>query len=439
MPPPRVVRHDGDDPYLVVAADKGTATFSDIANAHRGRVRLLARRRLRLGRLGRLRPQEDGHHRARRLGVGQAPLPQLGHDTQTQDFTVVGVGDMSGDVFGNGMLLSRHIRLLAAFDHRHIFIDPDPDAAASFAERERLFALPRSSWADYDKALISAGGGVWPRSAKSIPLSPQARAALGIDGDVKPMTPTELMHAILLAPVDLFYNGGIGTYVKASDREPCRRAATAPTTPSASTARQLRCKVVAEGGNLGCTQRGRIEFALRRRPDQHRRDRQLGRRRLLGPRGQHQDPAQRRGRRRRADRQAARQAAGRDDRRRGGAGACATTPSRTRCCGVAAARGADLLDEQGRYMRHLEPARPAEPRDRVPARRRRDRRAPAGAAHGLTAPELAVLLAYSKMELYDEVLASDVPEDPYIATTLERYFPAALRERSPRGTRSATR
>jgi glutamate dehydrogenase len=140
-----------------------------------------------------------------------------GHDTQTQDFTVVGVGDMSGDVFGNGMLLSRHIRLLAAFDHRHIFIDPNPQAAASYAERERLFALPRSSWADYDKTLISAGGGVWPRSAKSIPLSAEARAALGIEGDVKQMSPTELVHAILLAPADLFYNGGIGTYLKASD------------------------------------------------------------------------------------------------------------------------------------------------------------------------------------------------------------------------------
>ena len=146
---------------------------------------------------------------------------ELGVDTQTTDFTVVGIGDMSGDVFGNGMLLSPHIRLVAAFDHRHVFLDPTPDPAASIAERKRLFALPRSSWADYDEKLISAGGGVWPRSAKSIPVSPQVRAVLGIEADK--LAPNELINAILKAPVDLLCNGGIGTYVKASTETHARR------------------------------------------------------------------------------------------------------------------------------------------------------------------------------------------------------------------------
>ena len=213
-------------------------------------------------------------------------------DTQSQDFTVVGVGDMSGDVFGNGMLLSEHIRLVAAFDHRHIFIDPTPDAASSFAERQRLFDLPRSSWADYDTSLISAGGGVFPRTLKSIPLSAPARAALGIADDVTSMTPNELMKAILQAPVDLLWNGGIGTYVKAAAESHVDVGDKANDAIRVN-GRQLRCKVVGEGGNLGLTQRGRIEYAQTRRPHLHRLHRQLGRRGLLRPRGQHQDPARR--------------------------------------------------------------------------------------------------------------------------------------------------
>src|SRR5262249_45915241 len=185
----------------------------------------------------------------------------LGLDTASQDFTVVGVGDMSGDVFGNGMLQSEHIRLIAAFDHRHIFIDPDPDPAASFAERARLFELPRSSGAHSDPALLSAGGGVWPRSAKSVRLTPQAAAVLGLDGDAATLTPDQLVSAILAAPVDLLWNGGIGTYVKASNQshadvgdrsnDSVRIDATA-----------LRVRVVGEGGNLGLTQEARIEYAL---------------------------------------------------------------------------------------------------------------------------------------------------------------------------------
>ena len=215
----------------------------------------------------------------------------------TEPFTVIGIGDMSGDVFGNGMLLSPAIRLVAAFDHRHVFIDPDPPPEA-LAERQRLFDLPASSWDDYDKTLISEGGGVWPRSAKAVPLSPQARAALGIEADSLP--PTELCQAILRAPVDMFWNGGIGTFVKASDESHAEvgdRANDALRVDGAD----LRCRVVVEGGNLGFTQRGRIEFAAGRRANQQRRDRQLGRRRLLGSRGQPEDPAGPGDRGRRAD------------------------------------------------------------------------------------------------------------------------------------------
>ncbi len=183
---------------------------------------------------------------------------EMGIDTQTTDFTVAGIGDMSGDVFGNGMLLSRHIRLVAAFDHRHVFLDPDPDIATSFAERERLFKLPRSSWADYDAKLLSPGGGVHPRSAKSIAITPEVKARLDITADA--LTPTELVNAILKAPVDLIYNGGIGTYVKATGETHAQVGDRANDALRVN-GRELRCKVFAEGGNLGCTQLGRIEFA----------------------------------------------------------------------------------------------------------------------------------------------------------------------------------
>ncbi|MFY8144358.1 MAG: NAD-glutamate dehydrogenase domain-containing protein, partial [Caulobacter sp.] len=216
VPPIDVVRHDADDPYLVVAADKGTATFSDIANG------ISAEHGFWLGDAfasgGSVGYDHKGMGITARGGWESVKrhFRAMGRDSQTQDFTCVGVGDMSGDVFGNGMLLSKHIRLLAAFDHRHIFLDPSPDSARSFVERERLFKLPRSSWEDYDKTLISAGGGIYPRSAKHIPVSPEVRAALGIEGDAEQMTPAQLMNAILKAPVDLLWNGGIGTYVKAS-------------------------------------------------------------------------------------------------------------------------------------------------------------------------------------------------------------------------------
>ena len=221
--PARVVRRDGDDGYLVVAADKGTATFSDIANDVAKSYGFW------LGDAFASGGSVGYDHKAMGItakGAWEAVkrhFREMGVDTQSEDFTVVGVGDMSGDVFGNGMLLSHHIRLIAAFDHRHIFVDPNPDAATSWRERRRLFDLPRSSWEDYDTALISAGGGSSAVQQKSIPISPQMRDALGIDESVSEMTPPALMRTILQAPVDLLFNGGIGTYIKAESEVRRRR------------------------------------------------------------------------------------------------------------------------------------------------------------------------------------------------------------------------
>ncbi len=259
IPPADTVRYDNDDPYLVVAADKGTATFSDIANS------IAVQRGFWLGDAFASGGSNGYDHK--KLGITakgafeavKRHFYEMGHDMNTTPFTVVGVGDMSGDVFGNGVLLSKQIKLLAAFDHRHIFLDPNPDTAKSFDERARMFALPRSSWEDYDKSLISAGGGVYPRSARSIELSPQIREAL----DIKEasLAPEELMHRILLAPADLFYNGGIGTYIKASTESHAQVKDRANDNIRVN-GNELRVKVVSEGGNLGATQAGRIEFAL---------------------------------------------------------------------------------------------------------------------------------------------------------------------------------
>jgi glutamate dehydrogenase len=426
VPPRDVVRHDADDPYLVVAADKGTATFSDIANGIAKEYGFWLGDAFASGGSAGYDHKKMGITARGAWESVKRHFLSLGHDTQTQDFTVAGVGDMSGDVFGNGMLLSRHIRLVAAFDHRHLFIDPNPDAASSFAERERLFALPRSSWADYDATKISAGGGVWPRGAKSIALSPEARAALGIADDRESMTPAELMRAILLAPVDLFYNGGIGTYVK------CAAESNAEVGDKANDAirvngAELRCKAVAEGGNLGCTQRGRIEFALRgglintdaidNSAGVDCSDHEVNIKIALNAVVADGDIT---GKQRDAllaemtDEVAA--LVLRDN------------YFQNQVLAATRVRGVEALDEQARYMRHLGAAgrlnRALEflPSDEQIAERR-------AAKLGLTAPELAVLLAYNKMELYDLTLASDVPEDPYIASALERYFPAPLRER----------
>jgi glutamate dehydrogenase len=258
--PEGVVIHDGEDPYFVVAADKGTATFSDIANE------IALSRKFWLGDAFASGGSNGYDHKA--MGITargawisvQRHFLEMGIDVQTDEITVAGCGDMSGDVFGNGMLLSKSLKLIAAFDHRHIFIDPDPDPAASWAERKRMFDLPRSSWDDYDKKLISKGGGVWPRTEKSISLSAEARAVLGIDA--KTLDPATLINAILKAPVDLLWFGGIGTYVKASNQSQADVGDLSNDALRAS-ANELRARVIGEGANLGITQVGRIEFAER--------------------------------------------------------------------------------------------------------------------------------------------------------------------------------
>ncbi|MES2932732.1 MAG: NAD-glutamate dehydrogenase domain-containing protein [Pseudomonadota bacterium] len=261
--PAEMVLYDQPDPYLVVAADKGTATFSDIANS------IALQRGFWLGDAFASGGSQGYDHK--KLGITARGAWEaikrhcyeidlaIGIQTGNQAITVAGIGDMSGDVFGNGMIVGSQLQLLAAFDHRHIFIDPRPDPSAALVERVRLFGLPRSSWDDYDQQLISSGGGVWPRSARTIALSPQARQALGIEAES--MTPDQLIRRILQAPVDLLYNGGVGTYIKASSEthEQVKDRANDALRVDAKT---LRCRIVAEGGNLGVTQAGRIEFAL---------------------------------------------------------------------------------------------------------------------------------------------------------------------------------
>jgi glutamate dehydrogenase len=424
VPPPQVVRIDGDDPYLVVAADKGTATFSDHANA------ISAEYGHWLGDAFASGGSQGYDHKEMGITARGAwesvkrHFRELGVDTQATGFTVAGIGDMSGDVFGNGMLLSRHIRLVAAFDHRHVFIDPSPDAAASFAERERLFKLPRSSWADYDLALVSEGGGIWSRSEKSVPLSPQARTVLGIDAEQ--LTPAELISAILRAPVDLLYNGGIGTYVKASTETHAQVGDRANDAVRID-GRDLRCKVVGEGGNLGFTQRGRIEAALagvRLNTDAidnsagvDTSDHEVNIKILLGM-------AQADGELTEKQRnvllpQMTEQVA---------ALVLRDNYFQTQALSIAQRLAPAQLEEQARFIRFLEKKgelhRAIEflPTDEEIAERK-------ARGLGLTRPEQAVLLAYGKMWLNDELVASDLPEDPWVATALERYFPTQLKER----------
>jgi glutamate dehydrogenase len=424
VPPPQVLRHDGDDPYLVVAADKGTASFSDYANA------ISAEYSHWLGDAFASGGSVGYDHKAMGITARGAwesvkrHFRELSVNTQTTEFTVVGIGDMSGDVFGNGMLLSRHIRLLAAFDHRHIFLDPAPEAATSFAERERLFKLPRSSWADYDASLISAGGGVWSRAEKSIPVSPQVAAVLGIAPGR--LAPNELISAILRAPVDLLYNGGIGTYVKASAESHAQVGDRANDALRVD-GRELRCKVVAEGGNLGFTQRGRIEAAfsgVRINTDAidnsagvDTSDHEVNIKILLGlaiADGELTDKQRNTLLAEMTDEVAA--LVLRDN------------VFQTQALSLAGRMGVRLLDQQARFIRHLEKQgqlnRALEflPSDEEIAERKTR-------GIGLASPERAVLLAYSKMWLADALLASDLPEDPWVGSALERYFPAPLRSR----------
>jgi glutamate dehydrogenase len=425
--PPQVVRRDGDDPYLVVAADKGTATFSDIANA------IAAAYGFWLGDAFASGGSAGYDHK--KMGITarggwecvKRHFRELGIDTQKSDFTAIGIGDMSGDVFGNAMLLSRHIRLLAAFDHRHIFIDPDPDPRPAFAERERLFALPRSSWDDYDRRRLSRGGGIFPRSAKLLALSAEARTLLGIEASGA--APNEIIRAILKLPADLLWNGGIGTYVKASDE---RNAEVGDRANDAVriNGRDLRVKVVGEGGNLGLSQRGRVEYALQggrlntdfidNSAGVNTSDVEVNIKILLNP--QVDEGHLTRGERNRL--------------LSGMTRAVAELVLRNNYLQSQALSTLELqsverlpefqylissLERSGDLNRALE-SLPSD--DELTERRKR--------GVGLTRPELAILLAYSKIWLDNHLLASDVPEDPYLSSELTRYFPAPVQERFPR-------
>jgi len=424
VPPEHVVRHDADDVYLVVAADKGTATFSDIANGVAQSYGFWLDDAFASG------GSVGYDHKAMGITARGAwesvkrHFREMGVDTQTQDFTVAGIGDMSGDVFGNGMLLSEHIRLVAAFDHRHLFIDPTPDAAASFAERRRLFDLPRSSWGDYDTSLISEGGGVFPRTLKSIPVTPQMAEALGIKG-VQTMTPAELIHAILLAPVDLLWNGGIGTYVKASTEDHLSIGDRANDGIRVD-GKQLRVKVVGEGGNLGLSQLGRIEAAfcgVRVNTDAidnsagvDTSDHEVNIKILLGE-------VVRRGELTTEQRNEL-LASMTDD---VAEHVLRDNYEQNVLLGNARAQEASMASVHERLIHWLEDRGDLDraleflPTDAEIEKRLHD-------GLGLKSPEFSVLVAYAKLALKQDILASSIPDDPYFERTLAEYFPAKIRE-----------
>ncbi len=436
VPPARVRCLDGDDPYLVVAADRGTATFSDIANAVSEEYGFW------LGDAFASGGSRGYDHKA--MGITargawvavQRHFRELDVDVQTESIDVVGIGDMSGDVFGNGMLQSSAIRLIAAFDHRDIFLDPDPDPAASYEERRRLFELPRSSWQDYDRSRISDGGGVWPRTIKRIPLSEQARALLRVTDTS--MTPPDLIRAILRAPSDLLFAGGIGTFVKASD-ETSDDVGDRANDAIRVNASELGARVVGEGGNLAITQRGRIQFARRggrsntdaidNAAGVDTSDHEVNLKILLGV----------------AMADGVLDAAQRDELLAAMKDDVAEAVLRdvylqTGALTSELAAGPGAMDAYEALMRDLEA--PASTRaattdtvitvlerdvEILPSTAEMERRRAAGA--GLTTPELAVLLGYAKVDLVTRLLATAAPDEPYLERELHRYFPQQARER----------
>ncbi len=433
QPPATVVRHDSDDPYLVVAADKGTATFSDIANALAREYGFWLDDAFASGGSAGYDHKKMGITARGAWESVKRHFRELGQDIQTTPFTVVGVGDMSGDVFGNGMLLSQHTRLVAAFDHRHIFIDPTPDPATSWAERKRLFDLPRSSWMDYDRSLLSAGGGIYDRAAKSIALSAEACALLGIEAPA--MTPTDLMRAILAAPVDLLYLGGIGTYVKASS-ESHAEAGDRTNDALRIDGNHVRARVIGEGANLGFTQRGRVEAALSgRKINTDALDNSAG-----VDTSDHEvnikiatGEAIARGALRREDR---------DTLLFSMTDEVASLVLRhnyqqSQAVSVAVEQAGEEHDRLERFMRALERNGRLDRAveflpDSLAMRTRGQSR------QYLTRPELCVLLSYAKIDLSDEILHSNLPDDPLLEGELLRYFPTALGEEHESSIRAHT-
>ncbi|MFC5743531.1 NAD-glutamate dehydrogenase [Dyella tabacisoli] len=424
--PHDVVRHDADDPYLVVAADKGTATFSDIANA------ISIEHGFWLGDAFASGGSNGYDHKGMAITARGAwesvkrHFRALGRDSQTQDFTCVGVGDMSGDVFGNGMLLSKHIRLLAAFDHRHIFLDPNPDAARSFEERARMFKLPRSSWDDYDKSLISAGGGVYPRSLKSIPISPEIRLALGLKPEVTQLAPTDLLSAILKAPVDLLWNGGIGTYVKASSESHADVGDRANNALRVNGI-ELRCKTVGEGGNLGMTQKGRIEAAqhgvllntdfIDNSAGVDTSDHEVNIKILLDDAVQRNELT--------VDARNQQLAAMTDE---VGGLVLLDNYRQNQAITLMEHQSVRRLGSMAHFIRILEGEGLLDRQvENLPSEAELTERKTRGL--GMTRPELSVLLSYDKIRLFQQLVDSDVPEDPYLSKELVRYFPAPLHDK----------
>jgi len=424
VPPEGVVRHDDDDPYLVVAADKGTATFSDTANAIAREYGFWLGDAFASGGSAGYDHKKIGITARGAWESVKRHFRELGRDIQSSPFTVVGIGDMSGDVFGNGMLLSPHIRLVAAFNHLHIFLDPNPDPETGFHERQRLFALPRSSWADYDRTLLSRGGGIHLRTQKSIALSPEVRELLGVS--TEHLTPNELIRLLLTAPVDLLWNGGIGTYVKGAGERHADVGDRANDGVRVD-GRDLRCRVVGEGGNLGFTQLGRVEYAAaggRMNTDfidnsggVDCSDREVNIKILLNA---VVDSGDLTGKQRN---QLLAEMTGEV-----AAQVVRDNYAQSQTLSLMAFQAPQLLTEHSRYLHALEKggvldrALEGLPGDEELTERQ-------AADQGLTRPELAVLFAYSKIHLYGQLLESDLPDDPGVAVLLERYFPTPLRER----------
>jgi glutamate dehydrogenase len=424
--PDNVVCHDGDDPYLVVAADKGTATFSDIANG------IAEEHGFWLGDAFASGGSHGYDHKKMGItakGAWEAVkrhFREMDRDIQTEPFTVVGIGDMSGDVFGNGMLLSKQTKLVAAFDHRHIFIDPNPDPAVSWKERARMFDLPRSSWADYNKDFISQGGGVFARTMKEIPLSPEMKSLAGIMSDKA--TPNELMKALLKADVDLLWFGGIGTYIKAAGQSNADAGDRANDAIRINGA-EVRAKVVGEGANLGVTQLGRVEYAgnggridtdaIDNSAGVDTSDHEVNLKILLSVparRGELSMEARDTLLTQMTDEVAAHVLKDNYD--------------QTLALSVAQLRETKDLDAQGRFIRDLERRGKLDRAvEFLPSDEELRKRAADG--KGLTRPELAVLLAYAKLDLDAEIIASDLPDDPYLESLLAGYFPKAAIERFP--------
>jgi glutamate dehydrogenase len=422
--PPDVRVLDGVDAYLVVAADRGTATFSDLANALSAEYGFWLDDAFASGGSSGYDHKELAITARGAWESVKRHFRELGRDATQEPIRVVGIGDMSGDVFGNGLLSTEHLRLVAAFDHRHVFIDPEPDAAASFAERRRLFELTRSTWDDYDRAVISEGGGVWPRSAKAIPVSERAAHALGIEPGT--LTPNEVISAILRAPVDLLWNGGIGTFVRAAD-ETDAEVGDRANDALRVLGRDVRALVVGEGGNLGFTQRGRIEYSnaggrinadfVDNSGGVDLSDHEVNLKILLGLAG-------RRGELTRKQRDELLAECAEDVVRH----VLYHNYLQAQILSQKVAASPRRIRELEDVMRALESDglldRTIEDLPSSEEMAERDR---AGA--GMARPELAVLLAYAKRSLKNAVLTSTLPDDPYLERDLRAYFPDKVVER----------